>query len=246
MAVKKVKKKSAVGRKCSVCTHKDVGEINLLIAQPVSFRSISSQFGMSHPAVSRHAQNCLEFDVSALVAEQKITQIINVYDEFCEQLAFAKQLRRAAQEYLSDASDPLKLSITPKAHEIEVTYFDYNDIETLGTGPNAVERPKKKTAMLSVILESIANDWMEPDKFKIATIDIRKFALDAIHTTDVCIDKFAKLGGDYTKEKANPADNLGTARKVVENLIADGKDKKQAVKYASERYGVLEAELISV
>lgn len=246
MVVKKAKKKSTVGRKCSVCTHKDVGEINLLIAQPVSFKMISGQFGMGKSSVGRHAENCLQLDLSALIAEKKIAQVVNVYDEFCEQLAFAKQLRRAAQEYLSDAADPLKLSITPKAHEIEVTYFDYNDIETLGTGPNATERPRKKTALLSVILESIANDWMEPDKFKIATIDIRKFALDAIHTTDVCIDKFAKLGGDYTKEKANPADNLGTARKVVENLVADGKDKKQAVKYASERYGVLEAELISV
>lgn len=234
-----------VGRKCSICTHADVGEINLLIAQPVSFRSISAQFKMGASSVGRHTKDCLNLDISALVAEQKVSQAVNVYEEFREQLVFAKALRQAAQEYLSHATDPLKLSITPKAHEIEVTYFDHNDMEVIGTGENATERPRKKTAQLSVILESLKDTGLHPEKHKVTTVDIRKFALDAINTTDTCIDKFAKIGGDYMKEKENPADNLSIARKVVHELLAQGKPKDEAVEFAASRYGVLEADLIS-
>jgi hypothetical protein len=172
---------------------------------------------MSDMSVSRHTVEHLKLDIHVLKAENRIKQAINVYDEFTEQLDFAKQLRMAAQNYLSDVNDPLRLSITPKAHEIEVTYFDHNDMEMVGE----VMRPKKKSAQLSIILESIfAEGNLEPDKFKITTIDIRKFALDAINTADTCIDKFAKMGGEYTKDKINPADislmRAATAQHLVD------------------------------
>lgn len=154
--------------------------------------------------VIRHVEVCLGMELSAIVKEAKVKRAIDVYEEFTEQLDFAKQLRLAAQDYLGNTSDPLRLSITPKAHEIEVTYFDHNDMKIIGFGDNAVERPKKKTAQLSIILESIfAEGNIEPDKYKITTVDIRKFALDAINTADTCIDKFAKMGGLYTTDKPN-------------------------------------------
>lgn len=146
----------------------------------------------------------------ALIKENKIEQAIDVHAEFREQLAFAKQLRSAAQEYLSNANDPFKLAVTPKAHEIEVTYFDHNDMEMRGE----IMFPKKKIAQLNVILESVYADGnLEPDKYKITTVDIRKFALDAINTTDTCIDKFAKLGGAYQQDRPNDA--------VVSKAIAE-------------------------
>lgn len=44
----------------------------------------------------------------------------------------------------------------------------------------------------------------------------RKFAVDAIKVTDLCIDKFAKLSGEYTVDKQNPADLKSVARTVAE------------------------------
>ncbi len=203
--------KQARGRPCRICTHEQSAEIHQLIhdrivaGQIIDFRNISDNYGMAISSVSRHVSDHLKLQIEAAVVEGRIKRAVDVYEEFCEQLEFAKELRFAARNYLADVNDPLRLSITPKAHEIEVTYFDHNDMELIGFGDNAVERPKKKAAQLSVILESLRDGAnMEPDKFKITTIDIRKFALDAINTTDACIDKFAKMGGDYTKERENP------------------------------------------
>lgn len=188
-------------RRCSICARKDVKKVNEAICNNLSYRSIAQRFGVIHTTLQRHIETCLGLELATIQQKHREQQAIDVYEEFKEQLAFAKDLRVAAREYLSDVADPLRLSITPKAHEIEVTYFDHNDMEMVGE----VMRPKKKTAQLSTILESIfAEGNLEPDKYKITTIDIRKFALDAINTTDTCIDKFAKLSGEYTKEKDNP------------------------------------------
>lgn len=200
-------------RRCSVCGRKDLKKINEAICNNSSYRSIAQQFGIIHTTLQRHIETCLGLELATIQQKHREQQAINVYDEFKEQLAFAKDLRLAAREYLSDVNDPLKLSITPKAHEIEVTYFDHNDMQMVGD----VMMPKKKTAQLSTILESIFTEGnLEPDKYKITTIDIRKFALDAINTTDTCIDKFAKLSGEYTKDKENPADLSRVASAVKE------------------------------
>lgn len=200
------KPNTGTGRPCSCCSHPELRAINKAVFNRESFRTISSKYGMSDKSVYRHANNCLCIDSRLLNGHAKTTQIIDVYAEFEEQLAFAKQLREAAREYLSNISDPLRLSITPKAHEIEVTYFDHNDTETIGFGENAIKKPKKKVAQLSVLLESLVDAGLHPDKYKITTVDIRKFALDAINTADTCIDKFAKMGGDYKREGENPHD----------------------------------------
>lgn len=203
MTVKKTKGK--VGRKCSICTHKSVSKINKAIAEGVSFRGIAGQFKVAKSSVPRHAENCLQFALGAVIEKQLEQQGIDVHKEFEEQLAFAKQLRIAAMEYLANPDDPLKLILTPRADEIEVVYFDHNDL--------FMGMPKKKKAQLSILLESLTTDGgFQPDKYSIKHVDMRKFALDAITTADMCIDKFAKLAGKY----ANPEQNVNvTVTRVV-------------------------------
>ena len=259
MADKKPRKEP-FGRPCRICTHPqntiDNPEIDNLIesrlvsGQVINFRNISDSYGMSVSSVSRHVSDHLKFKVKEVIENNQVKRAIDVYDEFVEQLDFAKALRLAAREYLSNVNDPLRLSITPKAHEIEVTYFDHNDMEMV----NDVMRPKKKTAQLSVILESIyADAQMEPDKFSVKTIDIRKFALDAINTADTCIDKFAKMGGDYTQDKKNPADIKSIAREVIKGFITSGSDPGEVLTNAVDfyvrkhpGYGILEAEIVEM
>lgn len=211
---------------CKICPRENVSQIDTRIRRGESLRYIALQelgAAKHFMSVNRHAENCLKLTIQAAIKEQRIERAIDVYEEFREQLTFAKELRLAAREYLSDANDPLKLSITPKAHEIEVTYFDHDDLEV--DSKTGAEHPKKKVAQLSIILESIfAAGSLEPDKYKITTIDIRKFALDAINTTDTCIDKFAKMGGKYTKEMENPQTPETVARAVL-NAIKDAREE---------------------
>lgn len=136
------------GRKCTVCNHKQNAEINQAIAQGESLRSIAERFGLkSNTNVLRHAQTCLSADLGAIQQAKREEARLTATQEFEKQLQYAKQIREAALKVLEDPDDPLKLTLDVWAHEIDVVYFDYNDM-TGGENP----RPKKKRAQLSTLL----------------------------------------------------------------------------------------------
>lgn len=165
------------------------------------------------------------------MAEERLGRSVDVAVEFFEQLEMAKQVRDAARAYLGDPSDPLKLIMVPQAHEIEIVYYDHNDTQTLGE----VSFPKKKKALLSVIMQSLAAEGMEPDKFTIKTVDIRKFALDAIASADLCIDKFARMTGAY-KSTPDEKDPALLAAQMIEFLIAKGWEREKAIATAKKKF----------
>lgn len=211
--------KKSTGRKCSVCTNERFEEINARIKKGHSFRVISRQIlgdEKHHDSIQRHANNCLLLDIGALVLEQKVEQTIDHYQEITEQLEFAKDLRISAREYLSDPDNPGKLVLIPRADEIEIVYLDHNDCMEIG------ERlvPKKKKAPLSNILEEInVIGAKQADKWSVKHVDIRSFALDAIKTVDVVLDKIARIEGKYQQDKQNESDNqLAQLRKQIEKV----------------------------
>jgi len=230
------RQKAPQGRKCSICTHAKVDEINRKVVEGGSFRGIARHFDTDDSSLMRHVSNCLEVEIRALIKEQKIAQAVNVYEEFQEQLAFAKNLRDTAKNYLSDPDDPFELFIGPQAHEIDITYYDFNDLEEVGSGENVTLKPKKKKAKLNVILAELAGRGIESSRVDVKTLDIRKFALDAISTADVCIDKFARMGGAYQKDKNNQADVSELIDGLVERLIAKGWERQAAREFAQSKY----------
>lgn len=214
------KAKSPVGRKCSICHHKEVDRINSLIHDGVSFRAISSQVQNDEKmraSLQRHTENCLKVELAALVQKKKEEQAINVYTEFEENLAFARSLRLAAWEYLSNPADPLKISLIPFAHEIDISYFDNTDL-TEGKFP----KPKKKSAKLDMLIaqiELLRN--IDVDKISIKHVDLRSYAVECIRAVDMCIDKFARLGGAYKKDQPNETNPEEVARKVALRLVKE-------------------------
>lgn len=194
-------KKTNVGRKCSVCTNERVADINTRIARGDSFRAISCQFFEDESAresVRRHTENCLKLDIKALVEEKRIERAIDAHQEFSEQLLFAKELRAAARDYLAHPETG-EICLFPRSDEVSVVYLDYKDLTATG-------EPKKKTDTLDILLERTKTGSIEPTRTIIRHVDVRSFSLDAIKTSDVCIDKFAKLGGLYQKDRANEYD----------------------------------------
>ncbi len=210
--------KQKVGRKCTICHHEQVGQINTAIHKGVAFRVISRQIknnDTARDAIRRHTENCLKIEVAALIQQKKTEQAVDVIAEFKEQLVFTKKLRSAAEMYLSDPLDPLKIAINPFSHEISVSYFDYTELLPSGA-------PTKKTAPLSNLLNAVqeigkmimASDAnvdgdmvfgkiLQIDKISVRHVDLRSFALDAIKTTDMCLDKFAKISGIYQQDREN-------------------------------------------
>ena len=210
-------------RTCTICKHPKVTQINSEIAQGDTLRGIASRYGPSNTSVMRHAEKCLGSTLATRVEQNRERQAIDVHKEFEENLAFAKRLRIAAEEYLADPVDSLKLAIIPHADEIDVTYYDQFDL-TDGDFP----KPKKKTAKLSQLLTKAGeveavwretNDanaavqtitLLETEKVNIKHVDLRSFALDAIRAVDTCIDKFAKLAKLYDEKKGPQVSNFVT------------------------------------
>lgn len=189
--------KKTIGRPCAICTHEKVKEINSLILKPTSFRGISLKYGMSDMSVNRHAQNCLNLEIASLIKEQKIERAIDVYEEFRQQLEFAKKTRAAAERWLTDPVDENLFTVDPRADEIEVIYFD-------STQPDANGNPTRCKAPLQELLARVGGkDFIVVNHF-IKTVDLRDHALKVLDRCDTAIDKFAKLGGLYTKERENP------------------------------------------
>jgi hypothetical protein len=208
--------------------------LELWLVKKKSYREIAKVLGISTGQVGN--------DVNAAIAKAaeslKMDLAVNVRREFGEQLKFAKKLRQAAEDYLSSDTDPMKLVLIPRADEIDIAYYDFADTTSKG-------EPKKKTATLHALLAKVEGLNIEADKITIRHVDMRKFALDAINTTDTCIDKFSKLGGDYANPRNNPADNLSIAKMVVAELLAKGESREDAIEFAVGRYGVLEADLLN-
>lgn len=223
------------GRRCTICAHKSVRSINRLIVKGRSLRSIEKQFSdVSDSSVFRHTENCLKLELGAVIQQNLAKQAIDVRAEFEEQLAFAKALREAAKEYLADPLDPLQLSVIPRADEIEVVYYEASGVtvENEETGETTrVGKPIKKSAKLSALLcdvEELRN--IDVDKVNIRHVDLRKFALDAINTTDTCIDKFAKLAGLYQQPQANDADltKVVEAYRLIEDMYPNASDQDRS------------------
>lgn len=218
-------------RKCTVCHHGSVTQINSAIAAGQGCRDIAGRWeGLSKSSVYRHSRNCLQISLKVMVGEQRVHQAIDVHREFSEQLEAAKQLLEISREYLSDPDDPSQLFIGPQSHEIDVYYTDHNDCD--GDG-----RPKKKKAKLNVLLAELAGREIEAPPVEMKTLDIRKFALDAIRTADLCLDKFARISGAYQKDKSNEQDTAGMIEVLTDRLIARGWERAAARNFAQEKYG---------
>ena len=218
---KQPKIKQPVGRKCSVCIHEKAAEINSRIARGDSFRRISSQFGMADRSVSRHAENCLSLEVSALIKEKKIHGAINFNSEIEKQFYFAKELITASREYLSDEYG--NITLVPRSTEIEVMYDDFSDLNNQG-------EPKKKTATLSALLIRAEAGNIKPLKITAKHVDIRQFALNAISTGSDVLDKVAKVQGIYQKERNNNQDVELADRylKLADEWVSRGDFKTQS------------------
>lgn len=229
-------------RKCTICVHKQVAAINKAICNSDSYRNIGKQFNVGHVSVLRHVTVCLNFKYQTLVEENRVAQAVNVYEEFQEQLAYAKSLRETSKMYLSDPDDPFGLFIGPQAHEIDITYFDFNDLEEQENGKM---KPKKKKAKLNTILAELAGQGIESSRVDIKTLDIRKYALDAISTADVCIDKFARMGGAYQKDRRNERDPAQLMEDLVNFLVSKGHDRAIAIETARKKYATAPLQLNS-
>lgn len=195
-----------------------------------STREIAELLGVSHGTIATDIDTAWAERYEELGKELTV----DVRREAKKQFKRAERLWDAAETWLT-VNDEIDLD--PRSTEVSVVYFDPTDTDKNGN-------PRQKKAKLQELLEMAMCDKAIPSYSVIKTMDLRKFALEAIHATDGTLDTLAKLFGEYVKDKENPADIKAIAQKVYQELVANGKPKEEAAEFASKRYGVLEAELI--
>ncbi len=181
---------------------------------------------MSHQSVYRHLENCLKVEVQAVIQENKVARAIDVHEEFREQLEFAREIRTAARKWLVVADE---INLDPRSTEVQVVYYDLLNCDDKGN-------PSRERAPLNELLDRVTTAAVQPVHSIIKTVDLRKFALDAINTADTCIDKFAKIAGSYTQDKKNIEDLSVIADRVAERLIAKGWVEADARAFVAGQY----------
>lgn len=143
-------------------------------------------------------------------------RIVNTYEEFLKNLDFVHKLRDASEKWLTDPDDPSVFTIDPRAEEIDILYID-----------NSGEKPVQKRTTLAEALARIEDRYYDATPF-VKTVDLREYALKTVDRIDKTLEQFAKMGGDYTQDKKNPADAKTMAEKYAQALV-------EKLKYSPEQ-----------
>jgi predicted DNA-binding ribbon-helix-helix protein len=150
--------------------------------------------------------------------------IVNVYEEFHKNLAFVSKLRDACDKWLKDPETD-EFTIAPRDTEIDIVYTDVSG-----------EVPVQRREPLNVILARLHDKGIPYPSPFIKTVDLREYALKACDSIDKTLDKFAKMGGEYTQDKKNPADNKTIIEETIRELMAENIPEEQIREVLAERY----------
>lgn len=187
--------RKSTGRTCSICSHPQVRQINSLIRKGVSIRGISAKYSVTDSSLCRHLEKHLKLQVAAVIEKQQEAQAIDVIAEFTSLLAETKEALEASKAVLTVNG---KIDFNPRAWEVEVVYLDPAQTDKDGN-----MFPQKEP--LADILYRLKENWkLIPQHTFVKIQDMRKIHLEAIAKTDSLLDRFAKLGGLYQDNKANP------------------------------------------
>lgn len=157
-------------------------------------------------------------------------RIVNTYEEFQKNLDFVGKLRDACEQWLNSTGE---FAIDPRTDEIDVIYWDYSQ-----------DPPQQVKDRLDRVLAGAEGRELPKLTPFIKTVDLREYALKVIDRIDTTLDKFAKMGGDYTKDKTNPADTeafiKATAREMWLNSgpFSDNEQRDHYAKRISEKTGI--------
>jgi hypothetical protein len=86
-----------MGRTCTVCSHKDVDEINRLLLCSDSYRDIARQFGLSKDALARHKESHIPELLSKSKDLKEIVDANSLFGRVEEEAGFVREMRDAAK-----------------------------------------------------------------------------------------------------------------------------------------------------
>lgn len=180
------KEKSAVGRKCSICSHKQSKQINNLIAEGVSFRNISQRYGMDIASISRHADQHLKIDLHSVVEQKRQSDAFDFHETLKTLLMKTNKMFVAVDEWLVDPENPDRYDISPRDDEIVVLYLDNSDLTKQG------EPKRKKDTLRNLLKRYEAASGNDAIAVQSLAMDNRKLLLETAKLFADRLDQYVK------------------------------------------------------
>ena len=109
-------------RACTVCAHREHEAIDRSLAAGEAVSGIATRYGLSWDAVKRHGASHLPKAVVAAQAVAEEAHALDVMEELQRCFQRVNLLFDACDRWLSDADDPTRYDIGPRAGDILVTY----------------------------------------------------------------------------------------------------------------------------
>jgi len=179
------------GRKCSVCSHPAVNEINEMLVNNVSFNEITTIYNdLTEMSLMRHKKNHLPKVLSKAKEAQEIVQGDIVMAELKRCFKRINLLFDACDRWLRDADDPSRYDIGPRAEDVRITYLE--------PGQDG-GRPKK--APISQLLARIEGTGYKVESWESKHADPRELVLKTANRLQGQIELLAKLTGELPPEK---------------------------------------------
>ena len=193
-----------MARTCTICAHDKRGEIEQALVANDSFRAIAERFGTSIGSLHRHKQKhlpallaqaqqvCDRERATALVVQAQDQQAkedataINVMQELRRCFERVNLLFDACDRWLRDPDDPTRYDIGPRAEDVAVIYWE----------PGPEDKPVRKKAPLSVLMERITSSGRVVDHWESRHADPRELVLKTSERLQSQIELLAKLLGE--------------------------------------------------
>lgn len=174
-------------RQSVIATHPKYEEIRKdIVSGTMPYVNIAKKYGVSYAAVRRFIASQLP----SLAAEsQKMREwdADRIVQELEQTIEYAQKLLDACDEWLTDPDSPDRYTLVPRAHEVEIVYYEQSGED---------DRPVKKKASLQELLDELKEGGVSAFDARWKVADPRRLLLDAVGRLGAQIEVIAKTRGE--------------------------------------------------
>ncbi|MDC7221604.1 MAG: hypothetical protein PQJ59_16840 [Spirochaetales bacterium] len=117
---------AAKRKRCKVCEHKMVAEINSKIRNGEPISRLCALYGISRNTIMKHRDNCLTDILAKDDAARDAMQATGLKNDMEELLTRVRKLFDAYDRQLQDPDNPDQYDVSPRANEIDIIYRDFD------------------------------------------------------------------------------------------------------------------------
>ncbi|MBW8036745.1 MAG: hypothetical protein FVQ79_14245 [Planctomycetes bacterium] len=198
-----------MSRHCTACGSKEVEKINQLLIVGVSIREITQRYRLSKDAIFRHKKNHIP-ELLAKAEKGEILKANKIIEEIERIYNRVNKLFNACDRYLQDPDNPDQYDLGPRAEDITVIYFRFDE----NTG-----KMKRDKAKLSRLLEMLSKQGVKVVSWRYRHADPRELILKTQDRLQAQLELLSKLSGSLREA---PQVNVTQIVAQVNNYLDEG------------------------